>query len=148
MQQKYKPDGWLGMLVRSQIYVDFTKSLFEDNFEILLGQIQKVAFKNLPIERPLKVSASSTATKPISVPVEKDNAYNWNIEKVQAWANEKNLSDKIKEFLSVFDGKMLKEIFNLKKHSIEYFYKTMNQEINAKFVDIVKFSAELDVILN
>ena len=40
MENKYRPDGWLGLICASKMYVDFTKLEFEVAFQKLLAQIQ------------------------------------------------------------------------------------------------------------
>jgi male-specific lethal 1 len=40
MEKKYRPDGWLGFICASKMYVDFTKSDFEQAFQKLIAQIQ------------------------------------------------------------------------------------------------------------
>ena len=40
LERSYKPDGWLGMLAGSKVWLDFTeKSRFEGNMQLLLRQI-------------------------------------------------------------------------------------------------------------
>jgi len=40
MEKKYRPDGWLGFICASKMYVDFTKTDFEQAFQKLISQIQ------------------------------------------------------------------------------------------------------------
>jgi hypothetical protein len=40
LQSKYKPDGWLGMLVGARVYVDFTKKDFLSNMKLLVNEIE------------------------------------------------------------------------------------------------------------
>jgi hypothetical protein len=40
VQSKYKPDGWLGMLLGTKLYVDFTKSDFDSNYKKLVREIE------------------------------------------------------------------------------------------------------------
>jgi hypothetical protein len=40
MENKYRPDGWLGFICASKMYVDFTKSDFDQAFQKLISQIQ------------------------------------------------------------------------------------------------------------
>ena len=40
LERNYKPDGWLGMLAGSKVWLDFTeKSRFEGHVQMLLRQI-------------------------------------------------------------------------------------------------------------
>ena len=40
LQPKYKPNGWLGMIVGTKFYIDFTKNQFEGNMQRLVREIQ------------------------------------------------------------------------------------------------------------
>jgi len=40
LQSKYKPDGWLGMLLGTRLYIDFTKNDFESNYKKLVKEIE------------------------------------------------------------------------------------------------------------
>jgi hypothetical protein len=40
MEKKYRPDGWLGIICASKMYVDFTKTDFEQAFQKLIAQMQ------------------------------------------------------------------------------------------------------------
>ncbi len=40
MEKQYRPDGWLGFICASKMYVDFTKTDFEQAFQKLISQIQ------------------------------------------------------------------------------------------------------------
>ena len=40
LEKKYRPDGWLGLICGSKLYVDFTKGEFEQAIQKLIGQIR------------------------------------------------------------------------------------------------------------
>lgn len=40
LQSKYKPDGWLGFLLGTKLYIDFTKSDFQSNCNKLVKEIE------------------------------------------------------------------------------------------------------------
>ncbi len=42
LQSKYKPDGWLGMLLGTRLYIDFTKNDFESNYKKLVKEIEGI----------------------------------------------------------------------------------------------------------
>lgn len=39
MQKGYKPNGWLGLVAGTKIYIDFTKNTFEESMKLLEQQI-------------------------------------------------------------------------------------------------------------
>ena len=42
LQAKYKPDGWLGMLLGTRLYIDFTKNDFQWNIRKLVKEIEVI----------------------------------------------------------------------------------------------------------
>ncbi len=40
LQSKYKPDGWLGMLLGTKFYIDFTKNDYQSNYRKLVNEIE------------------------------------------------------------------------------------------------------------
>ncbi|UJR08841.1 hypothetical protein I4U23_013095 [Adineta vaga] len=40
LQAKFKPNGWLGMLLGTRLYIDFTKSDFDSNYKKLVNEIE------------------------------------------------------------------------------------------------------------
>jgi hypothetical protein len=45
LQSKYKPTGWLGLLLGASLYIDFTKNDFTQNYEKLKREIQANAMR-------------------------------------------------------------------------------------------------------
>ncbi len=42
MQSGYKASGWLGIIKGSNVHIDFTKTLFEEAFDLLVREIKNV----------------------------------------------------------------------------------------------------------
>ncbi|CAF4253356.1 unnamed protein product, partial [Rotaria sordida] len=40
LQSKYKPDGWLGIILGTRLYIDFTKNDFDSNYNKLVKEIE------------------------------------------------------------------------------------------------------------
>ncbi|CAF4013074.1 unnamed protein product [Rotaria sordida] len=40
LQEKYDPDGWLGLIAAELLYIDFTKKDFDTNYRNLLKEIE------------------------------------------------------------------------------------------------------------
>ena len=47
MQERYKPDGWLGMILGSKIFVDFTKYDMEESMRRLRHEIENIFSKQV-----------------------------------------------------------------------------------------------------
>ena len=39
MQRKYDPDGWLGIIVGDELYIDFAKYDFDTAYKMLIKQL-------------------------------------------------------------------------------------------------------------
>jgi hypothetical protein len=46
LQSKYKPDGWLGLILGARLYIDFTKNDYHSNFRKLVKEIEITACRN------------------------------------------------------------------------------------------------------
>ncbi|CAF1515353.1 unnamed protein product [Rotaria magnacalcarata] len=74
VENKYRPDGWLGFICASKLYVDFTKTDFEQAFQKLISQIQHHRQKNTII------SPSSAMNHEIKEPINHDEGTTSTIE--------------------------------------------------------------------
>lgn len=45
LQAKYKPTGWLGLLLGASLYIDFTKNEFNENYQKLKKEIETNAIR-------------------------------------------------------------------------------------------------------
>lgn len=61
MQANYKPDGWLGMLLGTKIFVDFTKYAYDDAFHRLKKELAQVF--NTPKQEMAKMLAPPSQAK-------------------------------------------------------------------------------------
>jgi hypothetical protein len=73
VQKDFSPDGWLGIIVGSKIYINFTKSNFEDSMKHLLQQISLVTEKRDSLTK-------KTGPKLDSLPLKHPTNYNFHQE--------------------------------------------------------------------
>ena len=49
MQRRYRPDGWLGMLLGARLYIDFAKHDFETAYAMLMKELGPHLFAMKPV---------------------------------------------------------------------------------------------------
>lgn len=145
MQKNYVPDGWLGILMGSKIYINFTKNTFPECISRLNSEI-KSAMNVKEIEAPVPTK------KAIRLDYSKKQAVTYEVEKwsendVTKWVERNNFDSIIIAALKEFDGRMLKHLHSIKNSAPEYFYSTISQNKTLNLKACVKFSLELDELL-
>jgi hypothetical protein len=61
MQKSFKPDGWLGLILGSKIFIDFTKYEFEECFRRLKNEISKLE----PVDEASQSLQSQSSNPPL-----------------------------------------------------------------------------------
>ncbi|XP_077984364.1 uncharacterized protein LOC144438999 [Glandiceps talaboti] len=147
VEPNYSPDGWLGILVGTRLYFDFSSDeLLEKNFDNLvrelgekgrLGDSVAVA-KSYDVE--VGATPPSTSTKSRS----KRSVASWENGDVIAWLQEKglvHLSSKFKRYSG-------RQILSLRKISVEapeFFYAFLRKDLGLKdLYDIIIFKEALE----
>lgn len=64
MKTKYKPDGWLGIIVSGKIYVDFSKFEFEMAYSMLKTEIEKKRNTVTAISKPPTIAHELIVPQP------------------------------------------------------------------------------------
>jgi len=126
MEKGYRPDGWLGIILGSKIFVDFTKLDFtlamkelNRNLDLILNNTtQQNASKPPPLTKPTTNQQDASQpnisdqqlsgvigslTQNTSVNKEKDEV-KWSESQVEAWLTEKNINQLIIENLAPCNG--------------------------------------------
>jgi hypothetical protein len=176
VRQEYRPDGWLGLLLASRIYIDFGRFDFKKGCEALLNEIalQKKSQLNTDKENghttssaaeidPTKVILPNDSSK-INLPTEyidrdtHDSTYH--SISIHKWTNKDVL-----DFL--FDSKLylmmplceslngygLEKFFRMCQKKPTKFYSQLNDELRSRFDDLLpigifmQFLTEIEQIL-
>ena len=69
-------------------------------------------------------------------------------EKVKEWFLANKINMAICDFLRANSGKILKQMFSIKKSSNEFFYQSLKQIENIEFHEVVLFGSCLDELFN
>jgi hypothetical protein len=176
VRQEYRPDGWLGLLLASRIYVDFGRFDFKTGCEFLLNEIilQRKSQLNIDKENghtiltaaevdPTKVIPSNDSSK-IHLPKEYLNRDTSNSTyhsiAVHNWTN-KDVLDFLfdsKLYLMMplcesLNGHGLKKFFRMCQKKPTKFYTQLNDELHSRFDDLLsmgiftQFLTEIEQIL-
>ena len=149
MQNNYRPDGWLGMIVGTKLWIDFhSKCVIEEGLRKLKRELRGRG-KNAeeadgsvePVVRP--VEANVVTTQPSAPAVS-----GWTNKEVKRWLEEIGLEDVCGEYISDVNGQTLIDLQQLRGECPDYFYKCLEQNLNLRnMVDVFKFRKELQKLI-
>ena len=173
MQKDYKPDGWLGIILGSKIFVNFTRYEFNECIRRLKIELDNVLANvkpdelNLPEKIEKVESAQVKATQinenkhvkqifdhvskinkefTISQNIENKAEYKWTEKEVEEGLKKIDVHPSIMANVKPCDGKILFELFLIKRESPEFFYRSLSANFVRKPVllrDLAIFSNEL-----
>ena len=114
MEAGYKADGWLGMILGSKIYVDFTKYEFEECGKRLLRELYAVYNQVYAPEPNPVLKIENINNTPQTLNSNKINhVINWTVEDVEKWIREKKFHIAIVDQIRQIDGKSLQAIYKM-----------------------------------
>ena len=131
--------GWLGLILGSKIYIDFTRYEFEECIT--------------RVKKELKQHLSSSNFKENSVSLENSNNNNinkknvgrglvekWNEKDVETWLSKNSIHSIIVGNILPCNGKVLIQLYNMEQKAPEFFYSSIssNGQINTR--EIALFS--------
>ena len=136
LQDNYKPDGWLGIILGAKIFVNFTKYSFEECSKRLQSEILKLTTDN-------KKTFEKVTMKPMSTAPTKSNLVeNWSTIEVQDWLNQIDINQDIKAIFKNFNGKMLSNLNSIRLSAPDYFYDAVSKNNTIDLFSVVKFNEE------
>ncbi|XP_076437546.1 uncharacterized protein LOC143276783 isoform X2 [Babylonia areolata] len=168
MQQGYRPDGWLGMILGAKLFYDFSgKYSFESRIEGLLKAVAQISGKAMEGEETTDgktVQAGETAAVKPRTEVEKPivpqstsgqraapvRVRSVNTEKIKAWAAA-DVKSWLKKFgldgteLERLTGKEVAFLYNLRAEAPEFFFKTLDKKLHISTLSgLMSFTDALD----
>ena len=152
MQRNYKPNGWLGMLLGTKLWINFqSKHVIDSGVRRLIkelgGRGKDVDTTDGPGEALIRPSEAGVVAAP--PPPSVTNVSSWTNQDVKKWLTEIGLEHVCKEDISEFNGQRLIDLQELRGECPEYFYKCLEHTINLKnMFHLLKFKKELDKLLS
>ncbi|CAF3652412.1 unnamed protein product [Rotaria socialis] len=137
MKAKYKPEGWLGIIVSGKIYVDFSKFQFDSAYSILKNEIQRKRIATTILDSnkiyldphlrvPLLSSSSVGQDRPIvDLPLCIDA---WSEDHVRSFLRNNNLTSLLPVFPD-FNGSLLYQAYSMCQAGRESMFQAMRNEV-------------------
>ena len=147
MQQNYKPDGWLGMIVGTKLWIDLRNSF---NVEAAIGKLKKELGDRgrenqgnyLTVEHEKPVEKGQELTPELS------GVAAWTANEVKDWLKEIGLDDICKAVLPKLNGQALIYLYALRDECPDYFYRCLETNLNLRdMFDLFKFREELSKLM-
>ena len=147
MQQNYKPDGWLGMIVGTKLWIDLRNSF---NVEATTGKLKKELGDRgrenqgnyLTVEHEKPVEKGQELTPEMS------GVADWTANEVKDWLKDIGLDDICKAVLPKLNGQALIYLYALRDECPDYFYRCLETNLNLRdMFDLFKFREELSKLM-
>ncbi|KAL3859202.1 hypothetical protein ACJMK2_009431 [Sinanodonta woodiana] len=142
MQSGYNPDGWLGILIRSNIYYEFSGTHnFEDTFEKLYNAIEQLPEnpKNVGVSMGSPVTPSG---RPSRIP---NTVEQWTVEEVDQWLRKNKLDPTRLDKLKSMTGEELLFLKTLSTKAPEFFFRFLDKKLGlSNLRDFMNFSRALE----
>lgn len=174
LQSSYTPDGWLGMIVGTKFFIDFTIN----SFDVALSNLKNEVLRSINDRKRVKkekddhlescdLSSKTTGSANIyrsselkSSPrdimglkkneVDKNNGNaisNMSSDEVNKWLNRCSIDYRIKRQFTNCDGRILFKFYETKKEAPEYFYSSISKGGSIEVVHVFKFIHELEQLI-
>ena len=147
MQQNYKPDGWLGMIVGTKLWIDLRNSF---NVEAAIGKLKKELGDRgrenqgnyLTVEHEKPVEKGQELTPELS------GVADWTANEVKDWLKDIGLDGICKAVLPKLNGQALIYLYALRDECPDYFYRCLETNLNLRdMFDLFKFREELSKLM-
>ncbi len=155
LQKDYKPDGWLGIILGSKMFINFRKYDFKECMRRLKNEVENIYKKNESQDlKPINSTNQTSHEANISM-ISHDKPVNsindkllWSESDVNKWLESKNFQPNIIENIRPCDGKIIYQLYSILKNAPEFFYTAIRSDSNNKVVlrDIALFTYELNAL--
>ncbi|KAL9979634.1 hypothetical protein ACROYT_G017319 [Oculina patagonica] len=141
MDSKYRPDGWLGFIVGSKFWIDFSeKHKLDSNADKLVKELGNRG----------KITAQETTVQAEVVDVvdasPQSSIRSWTRSDVKTWLKDVGLEGRLdRKAVERLDGRMLLRLQDLRKESPEFFYSSISKAFRLEnLFDELEFVDALD----
>ncbi|XP_039627314.1 uncharacterized protein LOC120540543 [Polypterus senegalus] len=142
MDKNYKPDGWLGAILGSKLYIDFGKHAnFEDSFHRLKKELgNHVPSSGDVVDGP----AVASTTKQGNGNANDSEVFSWTKEDVEKWLKENQL-DFCLNLFTEYDGPLICQLQQLRREAPGFFFKSLRREMGFNsMTEILQFVNALE----
>lgn len=148
MERNYRPDGWLGMIVGTKLWIDFRNSYgIETGVGKLLrelgGRGRQDQGNHFADPGQLGNAEQVQEDCPPATP-EAPGISSWTSHDVECWLKDIGLDEVCKTVLPRLDGQTLIYLYALRDECPDYFYRCLESNLNLRdMFDLFKFREEL-----
>ncbi|CAK8677563.1 uncharacterized protein LOC143447268 [Clavelina lepadiformis] len=149
LEPGYEPDGWLGALVGTQLYVDLSlKHSFEAKFPDVLKMIRTKMLKQRSLSEITVKDVDGPQTCPNDGKPQNIVSFkSWTVHEVKEWA-EKNEIVNLEIFSSGFNGVGLYQFSQLLKRCPEIYYNALRSDYHLEWLEIFLVTEALENLNN
>ncbi|XP_067030746.1 uncharacterized protein [Acropora muricata] len=139
MEENYRPDGWLGIILGTKLWMNFEKDPHKGIQQLL---------KEITSATEVSVQSEALSTPP-PMQEAKKRVWSWQKEDVAKWLESIGFDIGDNEVRGKLDGRVLCRLDNLRKESPEFFYNSVKTDLDfPTVIEILQFAEELKQLLN
>ena len=150
MQTGYESvQGWLGIIMGDKIFVNFTKYELKECFKRLRKEVKRSMDSDLPTFKEPVPNELKENNSPLIASIKSKNhaVENMTENEVKDWFAKKNLNIAIYEHLRPCCGKVLFQIYSMKKDAPEFFYQSLKEIPKTNLSSISLFAYYLEKLI-
>ncbi|VDI62430.1 Hypothetical predicted protein [Mytilus galloprovincialis] len=143
LQNRYRPDGWLGILIGSKKFYDFSgKYDFEKKFLELRGELEGQLLQKK--RQPAMMKDLVNQAVSVHEDVEKEiGVLSWTKQDLQNWLKQNQLESF--SGLHSLTGEQIGFLYKLFRRAPDFFYKCLEEKLGLKSLeDLMKFDKALE----
>ncbi|XP_060072155.1 uncharacterized protein LOC132552028 [Ylistrum balloti] len=147
MQTRYKPDGWLGILVGSKLFYEFTtKYPFENKIRELIRELEnrfRVMMKKDSAPKVLSIVSTQIEQTKKEDMENKTAMVSWTTDDLSEWLSR----NKLEAFVGLksLSGAQLAFLYKLFRRAPEFFYRCLEEKLGLQSLeDLMRFTDALE----
>ena len=149
MQRDYTPDGWLGIILGTRLWIDFRNDYkLSTSAEKLLKELGGRGLKNQAKGGHVNEHEENCGRLVQADTSEVVRIVDWTASEVENWLKDIGLNEICKAVLPKMDGQTLINLHALRSECPDYFYKCLETNLNLRdMFDLFKFREELSKLM-
>ena len=149
MQRDYTPDGWLGIILGTRLWIDFSNDYkLSTSAEKLLKELGGRGLENQAKGGRVNEHEENCGRLVQADTSEVVRIVDWTASEVENWLKDIGLNEICKAVLPKMDGQTLINLHALRSECPDYFYKCLETNLNLRdMFDLFKFREELSKLM-
>ena len=149
MQRDYTPDGWLGIILGTRLWIDFRNDYkLGTSAEKLLKELGGRGLENQAKGGRVNEQEKNYGRLSQADASEVGGIVDWTASEVENWMKDIGLNEVCKAVLPRMDGQTLINLHALRSECPDYFYKCLETNLNLRdMFDLFKFREELSKLM-